>query len=91
MKCRDCPIELLVIEEASRRCGKCEHALEVQVRGNATPKAVMPPVVTPQVMPQISNATGSATETKQAKWARVHPDHRRRINREGQARRRGAL
>ena len=38
MKCRDCPVQLMVIEEDGGRCGVCERGLEAAVRGNATPK-----------------------------------------------------
>lgn len=58
-KCRDCGGRLLGIEVPSGRCGICERALEVEVRGKVA------------LQPE-SSVTGSVT--KQQKYRRNNPE-----------------
>ena len=70
------------------KCGQCNRTIgEPGHLMYLCPETVVPqPKAAEVVVPQGAGVVPQ--ETKQHRWVRLHPDERRRINREGQARRR---
>ena len=80
MKCRDCPVQLMVIEEAGGRCGVCKLGIKVKAG----------PVVSPVVSQEPDSVVSPVVSqgTKEQRWRRAHLDQRRAIHAAGQRRRR---